>query len=165
MTTATLTANDFDLRDDVLRRLERDADADVRAIGVSAHDGAVTLTGFVGSGAEKLAAERAALHVPGVRAVANDIQVRSRFFRSDDEIAYEAATALALRPAIPETVQATVVQGHVTLTGRVPILFHRVAAEWAIRPLAGVSGVINRIEVIPVIRPTAVETPDPCEIC
>ena len=98
MTTATLTADDIEIRDDVLRQLEWDADADVRGIGVAAHDGAVTLTGFVDSYAGKVAAERAALHVHGVRAIANDIRIRSRFFRSDDEIAYEVARALAIRP-------------------------------------------------------------------
>lgn len=81
---------------------------------------------------------------------ANDIQIRSRFFRSDDEIADEATRALALRPSIPKTVQATVHQGHVTLTGRVPIPFYRVAAEWAVRPLAGVVEVTDRIEVVPI---------------
>ena len=100
-----------------------------------------------------------------VTLTANDIQIRSRFFHSDDEIAGEAARALALRPSIPKTVQATVHQGHVILTGRVPIPFHRIAAEWAILPLAGVIDVINRIQVVPDVRPITVDTSDTCEIC
>jgi osmotically-inducible protein OsmY len=164
MNTAILTPSDVDIRKAVLRRLECDADADVRSIAATAHAGAVTLTGLVDSYAAKLTAERAALHIHGVRAVANDIQIRTRFFRSDDEIAYEAARALALRPSIPETVQATVHQGHVTLTGRVPIPFHSVAAEWAIRPLAGVIGVINRIEVVPEAQPVTAGASSVCEI-
>ena len=165
MNTTTLTTSDIDVRVDVLRHLEWDADSDLRGIGVAAHDGAVTLTGLVDSYAGKLAAERAALRVHGVRAIANDIQIRPRFFRTDDEIAYEVARALALRPSIPETVQATVHQGHVTLTGRVPIPFHRVAAEWAVRPLAGVVGVSDKIEVVPETRPVTANTVDTCEIC
>jgi hypothetical protein len=47
------------------------------AVGVAAH-GVVTLTGVVKSYAEKVAAERAAKRVRGVRAVVNDIDVETR---------------------------------------------------------------------------------------
>lgn len=149
MTTATLTRHDVQVRNAVLRQLDWDPEFDASAIGVTAHEGAVTLTGFVDSYAAKLAAERAAKHVRGVRAVANDIQVRLRLPRTDEEIAHDAARALALHATLPESIQATVHGGHVTLTGRVPWLFQRAAAEFAIRPIKGVVGVINRIEGMP----------------
>jgi len=149
MSTATLTANDITVRDAVLRQLEWDPEVDASAIGVAAHDGSVTLTGFIDSYAGKLAAERAAKRIRGVRAVANDIQVRLRLPRTDEQIAQDAAHALALRVTIPSTVQATVHSGHVTLTGRVPWLFQRSDTEFAVRPIAGVRGVVNRIEVVP----------------
>ena len=149
MSTITLTANDIAVRDAVIRQLEWDPEVDAAAIGVSAHDGAVTLTGFIDSYAGKLAAERAAKRIRGVRAVANDIQVRLRLARTDEDIAHDTARALALHVALPKTVQATVHDGHVTLTGRVPWLFHRTVADMAVRPIAGVRGVVNRIEVIP----------------
>jgi osmotically-inducible protein OsmY len=149
MSTITLTDRDIETRDTVLRQLTWDPEVNAEAIGVSAREGAVVLTGFIDSYAGKLAAERAAKRVRGVRAVANDIQVRLRLARTDEDIAHDAARALALRVTIPTTVQATVHNGHVTLTGRVPWLFHRTTAELAVRPIAGVVGVVNRIEVVP----------------
>jgi osmotically-inducible protein OsmY len=82
----------------------------------------------VDSYAAKLAAERTAKRVGGVRAVANDIQVRLRLERTDSEIAADAARALDLRATLPESVQAVVHNGHLTLTGTVRTLFHRAIA-------------------------------------
>jgi hypothetical protein len=60
--------------------------------GVGVHDGVVTLIGFVASYAEKLAAERAVRRVKGVRAIAQDIEIRlpSDKKTADDEIAKRA---------------------------------------------------------------------------
>jgi osmotically-inducible protein OsmY len=149
MSTLTLRDTDVATRDAVIRQLEWDPEVDAAAVGVTAREGAVTLTGFIDSYAGKLAAERAAKRVRGVRAVANDIEVRLRLARTDEEIAHDAARALALNATIPKTVQAAVHGGHVTLTGHVPWLYHRTIAEIVIRPIRGVVSVINRIEVAP----------------
>jgi len=148
MTTATLTARDIRTRDAVIRQLEWDPDVDASAIGVAAHEGAVTLTGFIDSYAGKLAAERAAKQVRGVRAVANDVQVRLKLARTDEDIARDAARVLFLNTSLPDSVQATVRQGHVTLTGRVPWIYHRNIAALAIHRIAGVVGIVNRIDVV-----------------
>lgn len=149
MSTASLTASDLELRNAVVRQLDWDPEVDASAIGVATHDGAVTLTGFIDTYVGKLAAERAVKRVRGVRAVANDVNVRLKLPRTDEEIATDAARALQLRSTLPDTVQAAVHNGHVTLTGKVPWLFHRVAAETAIRHLRGVVAVTNRIDVAP----------------
>ncbi len=149
MSIATLTEVDTTIRDAVLRQLEWDPEVDATAIGVTAEGGAVTLSGFVGSYAGKLAAERAAKRVRGVRAVANELQVRLTLKRADDEIARDTAHALAMRIGLPQTIQAAVHHGHITLTGSVPWLFHRVAAEVAVRNIKGVASVTNRITVAP----------------
>src|SRR5512138_2815422 len=120
MSTATLSDADVRVRDSVMRQLEWDPQVEASAVGVAAKDGAVTLTGFIDSYAGKLAAERAAKRVRGVRAVADDLQVRLKIARADDEIAADAARALRLRSTLPESVQAAVHNGHVTLTGSVP---------------------------------------------
>src|SRR5687768_12943207 len=75
---ATLTLSDLDLRtrDAVVRQLDWDPAVDAAGIGVTAKKGAVTLTGYIDTYAGKLAAERAAKQVRGVRAVANDLEVR-----------------------------------------------------------------------------------------
>ena len=157
MTTASLTPTDLRLRDSVMQQLAWDTQVDASDIGIAAHQGVVTLTGFVGTYADKLAAERAAKRVRGVRAVANDIQVRLRLPRTDVEIATDVARALTLRATLPESVQAVVHNGHLTLTGSVPTLFQRVVAEKAIRHIKGVLSVANHITVTPATTPSDVK--------
>lgn len=149
MTTATLTGTDVRLRDTVVRQLDWDPEVDSSGIGVTARDGVVTLTGFIDTYTGKLIAERVVKRVRGVRAVANDIIVRVKVDRTDVDIATDAARALALRSGVPENVQATVHNGHVTLTGKVEWLLQREAAENAVRHVSGVVGLLNHIAVAP----------------
>jgi osmotically-inducible protein OsmY len=147
MTIAHLTPADLRLRDAVLQQLQWDSQVEASAIGVAAENGAVALTGFIDTYAGKLAAERAVKRVRGVRAVANDLQVRLRLERADDEIAEDVARALSVRATLPATVQAVVHNGHVTLTGTVQTLFAKAVAENAIRYVPGIKGIVNRIAV------------------
>jgi osmotically-inducible protein OsmY len=140
---------DVRLRDAIVRQLDWDPEVDDSAIGVAAKDGMATLTGFIDSYAGKLAAERAVKRVRGVRAVANELTVRLKVGRTDADIATDAARALKLRPGVPESVQAAVHDGHVTLTGKVEWLIQKVHAEESVRHIHGVRGVFNHIEVAP----------------
>jgi osmotically-inducible protein OsmY len=126
------------MRDRVLRRLEADPEVDASAVGVAAWNGAVTLTGYLDSYPSKLAAERAAKRVPGVRAVANEIDVRLKLPRADVEIAQNVVRALRFHGAIPEDVQAAVHNGLVTLTGQVEWPFQKRVSEEAACHLKGV---------------------------
>lgn len=147
MTVGSLTHQDRQVRDGVLHQLEWDSQVEAAEIGVTAREGVVTLTGVVATYAEKLAAERAAKRVPRVRAVANDIQVRLRLARTDTEIATDAARALELRASLPDSVQAVVHSGHVTLTGTVRTLFQKTVAEKSLRYIRGLKGVTNHVRV------------------
>jgi osmotically-inducible protein OsmY len=149
VTTATLTEADVRVRAAVMRQLDWDPEVDAGAVGVSVRNGTVTLAGFTDSYSAKLAAERAAKRVHGVRAVANDIEVRLRSARTDLEISQDAARALALRGTIPDDVQVVVRGGHITLTGNANWLFQRRSAEDAVRHIRGVRGVANQISVVP----------------
>lgn len=149
MTTATLIQPDLRLRDAVVHQLDWDSQVDASAIGVASKDGVVTLSGYIDSYAGKLAAERAVKRVRGVRAVANDVQVRLRLDRTDPEIAADALHALNLRVGMPDTVQLVVHNGHVTLTGTVRTLFQSAVAEKAVQHVRGLKGIVNRIEVTP----------------
>jgi osmotically-inducible protein OsmY len=149
MSTASLTDADVRVRDAVLRQLEWDPEVDAGAIGVAAKRGTVTLSGYIDSYSGKLAAERAAKRVRGVRAVANDVEVRLKLERTDSDIAADVVRVLELRSTIPDGVQAAVHHGHVTLTGDVNWLFQKRDAEKALRDIRGLRGVMNRITVAP----------------
>jgi osmotically-inducible protein OsmY len=149
MTTASITGTDVRLRNTVIRHLDWSPELDASAIGASATEGVVTLTGFTDSYVDKLTAERVAKRLRGVRAVANDIVVRLSVDRTDEDIARDAARALATRQAVGDVVQAAVHRGHVTLTGSVEWLFQKQVAEDLIRHVRGVAGVHNHIAVKP----------------
>src|SRR5262245_16651639 len=149
MAIATLVEIDTRIRDLVMRELEWDAAVDASAIGVAATDRTVTLTGYVDTYLCKLAAERAAKRVRGVRAVANDIDVRPKVGRTDADIARDVVRSLELRSTVPDNVQATVHHGYVTLTGEAMWEFQRLDAEKAVRHVRGVRGVVNRIRLAP----------------
>ena len=96
MTSTLATKSDAQLQRDVLDELKWDARVQPNEIGVAVKDGIVTLTGWVDSYTKKWAAEEAALRVKGVKAVANDIEVRlpSAAQRTDADIAAAALRAL-----------------------------------------------------------------------
>jgi osmotically-inducible protein OsmY len=141
-----------ELRNRVEQHLGRVPNIVSTDIGVAAADGIVTLSGYVGTYAEKLSAEKAALHTRGVRAVANDICVRPLFQVTDPEIAATAVAALHLRTNIPEDqIKVTVKDGRIYLDGQVSWKFQIDAAESAMTNLPGMTGVVNRIELTPAI--------------
>ena len=118
-------------------------------------DGVVTLTGHLSSYAEKIAAEEAVRRVKGVRAIAEEIEVRypGQKQTSDDEIAKRALNILQWDTFLPhENFRLTVHKGLVTLTGEVQWYFQKSGAEKAIRKLSGVTGVVNDITVKPAVR-------------
>ena len=87
MGTSLSWRTDSQLYDAVRRQLDDDPEIRARDIAVIASDGVITLTGFVDSYAEKIAAEQTVKRVRGVRAVANDVNVKVRDQRTDTEIA------------------------------------------------------------------------------
>ena len=146
---------DKDLKQYVENALEWDPSVDAKGIGVSADQGVVTLRGNVASYLEKITAERVALRVYGVQAVANDLVVRlaSSHERTDTEIAQAALGALKWHTALPENrVSLTVTDGWIALTGTLDWQYQKDAAARAIRDLTGVKGVKNDIRVQPHVK-------------
>ena len=147
--------SDIQLRQNVLDELEFEPIIDAAHIGVTVDDGVVTLTGHVSSYAEKIAAEEAVRRVKGVRAIAEEIEVRYPGHKqtSDDEIAKRALNILQWDVFVPhENIRLTVQKGLVTLTGEVQWYFQKSGAENAIRKLSGVTGVVNDITVKPAAK-------------
>ncbi|MGZ4316619.1 MAG: BON domain-containing protein [Gaiellaceae bacterium] len=143
------------LQEAVMRELEWDPKVDSAHIGVSAKDGAVTLTGHVTTYSEKMAAVRAAERVYGVKAVADELEVKlsSLTKRDDTDIAEEIARELRWNTTIPDAVDAEVRDGWVTLRGEVEWTYQKNAAERAVRDVAGIRGVSNLITIKPRVKP------------
>src|SRR5437868_13741662 len=154
MATATLVHTDEEIQKDVLAELKWDAQVQPNEIGISVKDGVVTLTGWVDSYLKKWAAEEAAHRVMGVRAVANDIEVKLATERTDPDIAEAAVRALEWDASVPsDKIHVTVSKGWVTLKGEVEWQYQRQDAERVVRRLAGVKGVTNLITVRPKATP------------
>jgi osmotically-inducible protein OsmY len=153
--TATITRTDQEIQKDVLAELKWDAQVQPNEIGVSVKDGVVTLTGWVDSYLKKWSAEEAAHHVGGVRAVANDIEVKLATERTDADIAEAAVNAVRWDAFIPtDKIHVTVSKGWVTLKGEVEWQYEKQEAERVVRRLSGVKGVTNLITVMPRATPS-----------
>ena len=150
---------DRELQERVLRALEFEPGLNAAKVGVTVHDGVVTLKGVMSTLFEKMQAERATSRLYGVRAVANDIEVRldHRARRDDTAIAEAAANSVMWNTAVPpRSVKIAVHDGWITLTGEVEWRFQRDAAEHDLHRLFGVKGVTNVIRVKPKARTSVV---------
>ena len=144
--------NELRLRDDILDELAYEPIVDPAHIGVAVDQDVVTLTGHVGSYAQKLAALSAVRRVKGVHGIADEIEVRpaSEAKTSDDEIASRAINVLSWDSVVPSNaIQVTVRDGLVTLTGKVDWYYQKSSAERDVRKLSGVRSVVNNIEIEP----------------
>jgi osmotically-inducible protein OsmY len=143
---------DIDLKHHVENALEWEPSIDAADIAVAVDDGVVTLRGTVPSYMQKVTAEHVALHVYGIKAVANDLTVHlpSGTERTDTEVAQAAVAALNWNTSVPmNRVRVTVADGLVTLTGTLDWQFQKDAAARTVRNLSGVKGVINNIGLEP----------------
>lgn len=137
---------DSDILKDAVAELKWEPGLRDDDIAVSVRDGVVTLAGFADSYADKWRAERVASRVKGVRAIANDIEVRlpSTSERPDPEIARATVNALEWNILVPhDRIKATVEKGWVTLEGEVDYYYQAEEAERSVRHLTGVKGVTN----------------------
>lgn len=140
------------IRQNVIDELDFDPSIDAAHIGVAVENGIVTLSGHVGSYAERVAAEKAAQKVRGVRGVVEEIKVRfgGETPPRDEDLAQRAVQMLDWSVTVPRgAVQVKVQNGWVTLSGKVEWQYQREEAYGSIKRLAGVAGIINNIEVTP----------------
>ena len=151
---------DHELKQHVQTALDWEPSVDASDIGVSVDESVVTLRGNVRSYAEKWAAERVVLHVYGVKALANDLNVRlvSGYERTDTDIAQAAVAALKWNTVVPPNrVTVTVNNGWLTLKGNLEWQYQKDAAGRALRDLTGVKGVANEVVVQPQVKTSDVQ--------
>jgi osmotically-inducible protein OsmY len=145
-------SQDSKLQKSVLAELEWEPSVVAAHLGVTANEGVVVLSGHVDTYPQKHAAEMAVRRVKGVLAVADEIEVRLpvESARSDESIAAAAIERLSWDSTVPaDTVLVTVEAGWVTLSGVVDWYYQKDAAQIAVRPLIGVTGVTNQVTIKP----------------
>jgi osmotically-inducible protein OsmY len=138
-----------ELQMNVADELFWDPKVDNEAIAVSANDGTVTLRGTVGSFRQKREAKNAAERIFGVMSVDNELEVRilNEQRRDDADLRGDVLQALMLDSLVPGTVDATVNDGFVTLSGSVDWQYQREEAAFIAGNILGVIGVENDIYV------------------
>jgi osmotically-inducible protein OsmY len=148
--------NDLELRRSILDELEFQPYLDAAAIGVTVNNGIVCLSGHVRTYAEKIAAERAVKGVKGVKAVAEEIEVRVPGDKDidDETIASRCLDVIRWNSALPDDkILIKIQQGRVTLEGEVEWQYQKEAAQSAVSKLAGVVEINNILKVCPKSTP------------
>ncbi|MEO6847589.1 MAG: BON domain-containing protein [Chthoniobacterales bacterium] len=147
------------LKRDVEQELNWDSSVQADQVGVTVKGEVVQLDGSVNSLYEKWAAERAALRVNNVRAVANEIKVElpDTDERSDAAIAQSAISQLEWNNTVPSTVKVHVSNGWITFEGTVNSQYQKNEAENILRSSKGVKGIVNEIVVKPRVNVNVVK--------
>ncbi len=156
--TPTQQSIDADLKEAVVDELEWTPSVNGTHIGVTVDHGAVMLSGEVDTFPERVSAEKAALRVQGVTAVAEEVIVRNLWTAvSDSDIAREATEALERAVDVPRAVKAVVQHHSITLSGQVTWNYQRDAAARAVRYLKGVTGFYNDVTIKPTVSAVGLE--------
>jgi osmotically-inducible protein OsmY len=151
---------DYEIKEDVLAELLWQPNIDETKIGVIVEDGVVTLSGVVDNYTKKVAAEKAAKAVKGVKAVALDIEVKygTDYKKTDKEIAKAVLNALAWDTSVPEDkISVKVEDGWVYLSGELKWFYQKDSAKKAVENLLGVKGVVNSILIKQAVEPTQIK--------
>jgi hypothetical protein len=141
---------DLQIQADVQSQLKWEPQLTASQIGVAVKNGVVTLSGIVDTFPKKLAAERVAKNIVGVKAVAVDLQVGISPInkKSDAEIAEACINALKWDSAVPDDkIKLKVENGFVILDGTVEWSYQRLAAKKALANIMGIKGIENLITV------------------
>ena len=156
----TVTKADSKIQQDVTTELKWDPSVTTNELSISVKDGIVSLRGSVPHYSERSAAEAAVQRVCGVRAVANELEVKilGMFEKTDEDVAKAAVSALEWNYQAPDNVKVTVTNGWITLKGQADWEFERTAAYDAIRHLMGVKGVSNEISLKVKTQPSDIKT-------
>jgi len=151
---------DIEIKEDVLDELMWQPNIDETQIGVIVENGVVTLTGIVDTYAKKVAAEKAVKNVVGVKAVADDIEVKygDAYKKTDKEIAKAVVNALSWNASVPDDkVEIEVRDGWVYLSGELQWFYQKDAARKAAEHLLGVKKVVNNITLKQAIEPSEIK--------
>jgi len=152
--------NDQDLALAIAAELRWDAKVDDQAVAVSVKDGIVTLRGTVDSLRERREATKAVKRVGGVVHIDNqlDVSLLDGDRRNDADLRGDVLQALMLDALVPRSVDATVKDGFVRLSGSAQWHHQREEAEFVAGNVRGVVGLQDDIHLtMPSVDPDAVK--------
>jgi osmotically-inducible protein OsmY len=138
------------LQKDVMDAIMWEPELQAAEIGVTVHEGIVTLLGTVDNYNKKMAAEVAAKEVEGVKALIEKIEVKYDHSakKTDEDIASDVLKFLHNRWNVPyDRIKVEIENGWVTLTGDVTWNYQKESAQQAIENIPGVKGVSNNIKI------------------
>jgi osmotically-inducible protein OsmY len=147
---------DKEIQDDVIAEMSWDPILKATEVGVAVKNGVVTLSGTLNSYAKKVAAEKAAKRVAGVRAVAEDIEVKygREVEKNDSELADTILLAFKIQNiSDPDKLKIKVEDGIVTLEGEVSWKYQKNTLASIVSTIHGVNGINNLITIKPAIMP------------
>jgi len=151
---------DLEIQKDVMEELKWEPFLNSAEIGVAVNGGIVTLSGIVNSYAKKISAEKATKRVEGVKAVAEEIEVKltQTDWRNDVEIAEAILNSIKWYATVKgEGIKVKVENGWVTLDGEVEWIFEKNIVSTAIEKLLGVRGITNLIKITPKVAPIEIK--------
>ena len=143
---------DAQIKQDVLNALKWSSVVKEEHVGVTVHNGAVTLSGHVPTYWQKRAAKDAAKGISAVKAVVDNIEVRldSEMRTTDEGLAERIANVLKWNVSNQgQGVKAEVKNGTVTLTGQVEWQSQRLNIQRNVEHVGGVANLINLITIKP----------------
>ena len=146
---------DAEIHQDVRAELSMEEDEAGHTVEISVRYGVVSLTGLVESYARKCAIDRAVRRIVGVKEVRDYLHVRPPDGAAPDDGQIEGAAnrALGWDVRVPKGIHAKVTGGVLGLHGAVERFWQREAAEEAVRNLAGVRDIVNKIFLLPAAPP------------
>lgn len=149
----TAGRTDADIQRDVIESLYWDTRVDAADVGVTVHEGHVTLVGTVPTYRARAAAREDALVVRDVTGVDNRlaVEISSQLDTpSDDELRITVDEVLAADPDLADAdIEVDVREGTVRLSGSVPTFWERELARSVTITLPGVRGLTNELVVVP----------------
>lgn len=151
---------DSEIQKNVMEELKWKPFLKASEIGVAVKKGVVTLSGTVDTYRKKIEAEAAAKKVIGVKAVAEDIEVKlsSNGKRNDTDIAEAVLNALKWNSSVQDDkIKVKVEDGWVTLEGEAEWEYQKHSARYAVENLLGVVGLTNNIKIISKINPVDIK--------
>ena len=154
----TSRKTDIELKNDVLSELKYEPGVKISEVGVLVKDGTVTLNGSVYSYSDKTQAVSAVRRIVGVKAIADDLEVKlmNPMNHTDGDIAASAAMHIDSCTLVPtKSINVTVRHGWITLDGEVECGYQKNAAANVVKHLLGVKGLSNLVSIKPKLTPTA----------